>query len=322
MKMNIRIMASAIIVFVGLSSFAQTKTDAVNAYNNAVTLASTNLPEAINAMKEAADLATKAGAEADTVRMMAEQQIPALQYNYATALFKEKKIDEAINNFITARDLAVQYKDNSTQKKAEDLLPQLYLSKGINEYKASQFDAAASSFTKAIEYDSTVARAYLNLGLAYNKLNKNQEMTEAMDKAIEKGLAGNDEKTVETARKTMSNDLLVSANAAFKKNDHNTTAAQLEKAMKYNDTNPEILYLYAVVQNKLSHFDEALTIAEKGLTVEEDNATKKARFWFEIGNAQAGKGDNGTACASYKKAAVGPFAESANYQIKNVLKCN
>jgi hypothetical protein len=41
-----------------------------------------------------------------------------------------------------------------------------------------------------------------------------------------------------------------------------------------------------------------------------------------MGNAQAGKGDTASACASYKKAAVGPFAESANYQIKTVLKCN
>ncbi len=316
------ILATAIAVVITMGSFAQTKTDAVNAYNNAVTLASTDLPKAINAMKEAADLAAKAGAEADTVRMMAEQQIPALQYNYATALFKEKKIDEAINNFITARDLAAQYNDNSTRKKAEDLLPQLFLSKGINQYKASQFDAAVASFNEAIKYDSTVAKAYLNLGLAYNKLNKDNEMAQAMDKAIEKGLASNDEKTVENARKTMSNDLLASANASFKKNDHNATVAQLEKAMKYNDSNPETLYLYAVALNKLSRFDEALTIAEKGLTVEEDNATKKARFWFEIANAQAGKGDNGTACASYKKAAVGPFTESANYQIKTVLKCS
>jgi len=322
MKMTIRLLAITIMLALSMSSFAQSKDDAVNAYNRAVSLASTDLLQAVNAMKESAAIAAKVGTEADTIGQMAQQQIPTLQYNYATGLYKEKKIDEAISNFIIARDYAVQYNDKSTQSKAEDLLPKLYLSKGVNEYKASQFDAAISSYTKALEYDSTMARAWLNMGLAYKKLNKDAEMRHAMDKAIDKGLLTNDEKTVESASKTMGDELLVSANNAFKKNDFTTTSKQLEEATKYNDKNPEIYYLHAVALNKLSKYDEALVQAEKGLTVEEDTPAKKARFYFEIGNAQAGKGENGNACASYKKAAIGAFAESANYQIKNVLKCS
>jgi tetratricopeptide (TPR) repeat protein len=321
MKMMIRLMAIIFVMAFTINSFAQTKDDAVNAYNKAVSLASSDMLQAVNAMKESADIAEKVGPEADTIGQMAEQQIAALQYNYATALYKEKKIDEAISNFIVARDYAVQYNDNSTKAKAEDLLPKLYLSKGVNEYKNSQFDASVASYSKAIEYDSTMARAYLNMGLAYKKLNKDAEKRLAMEKAIEKGLATNDEKTVESARKTMSDDLLVSANAAFKKNDFNSTVSLLDEALTYSDNNPEILYLNAVALNKLSKFDLAQASAEKGLEVEADAADKKARFYFEIGNALAGKGDTANACASYKKAAVGPFAESANYQIKTVLKC-
>ncbi len=320
--MTIRLLAIITVMALSMSSFAQTKDDAVNAFNKAVTLASTDLLQAVNSMKESAAIAAKVGPEADTIGQMAQEQIPILQYNYATALYKEKKIDEAIANFITVRDYSVQYNDKSTQAKAEDLLPKLYLSKGVNEYKASQFDAAVASYAKALEFDSTMARAWLNMGLAYKKMDKDNEMYRAMDKAIEKGLSTNDEKTVESARKTMSDDLLVSANNAFKKNDFNTTNSQLEKALLYNDKNPEIYYLQAVALNKLSKYDEAFAQAEKGLSVEEDTPAKKARFYFEIGNAQAGKGENGNACASYKKAAVGPFMESANYQIKNVLKCS
>ena len=320
--MTIRSLAILIVMALTNNSFAQTKDDAVNAYNKAVTLASTDLQQAVSAMKESAAIAAKVGVEADTIGQMAKQQIPTLQYNYATALYKEKKIDEAIANFIIARDYSVLYNDKSTQSKADDLLPKLYLSKGVNEYKASQFDAAVASYSKALEYDSTMARAWLNMGLAYKKMDKDNDMYHAMDKAIEKGLTTNDEKTVESARKTMSGDLLVNANNAFKKNHFNTTTTLLEKALIYDDTNPEIYYLQAVALNKLSKFDEAFVQAEKGLAVEEDTPAKKARFYFEIGNAQAGKGENGDACASYKKAAVGPFMESANYQIKNVLKCS
>lgn len=318
----IRLLAIATVMVFSISSYAQTKEDAVNAYNKAVTLSTTDLPGAVKSMMESADIAAKVGTEADTIGQMARQQIAALQYNYATQLYKEKKMDEAIQNFITARDYAVKYNDNATKGKAEDLLPKLYYSKGVGEYKANQYDAAVQSYTKALEYDSTMARGYLGIALTYKKLNNDQEMKASMDKAIETGLATNDQKTVESARRSMSDDLLVDANAAFKKNDFNATTTKLAEALKYNDANPEIYYLNAVALNKLSKFDAAQESAEKGLTVETDDAVKKARFYFEIGNAQAGRGETGNACASYKKAAVGQFAESANYQIKTVLKCS
>lgn len=321
MKMTVRILTFFGVLLISISSFGQTKDDAVNAYNKAVELANTDLAGAVNAMKESADLAAKVGPEADTIGLMAQQQIATLQYNYAAALYKEKKIDEALENFLMARDYAVQYNDPATKAKTDDLLPKLYLSKGVNEYKNNQFDAAVASYSKAIEYDSTMARAYLNMGVAYKKLNKDAEKRLAFDKAIKHGTATNDEKTVESARKSMSDDLLVSANAAFKKNDFNSTVSLLEEALQYSENNPEIFYLHSVALNKLQKYDQALASAEKGLAIEADTPEKKARFHFEMGNALAGKGDTANACASYKKAAVGPFAESANYQIKTVLKC-
>lgn len=321
MNKKIKLLATSFILLFSISSFAQTKEEAINAYNKAVSLSATDLPQAIKSMIESSDIAAKVGVEADTIGQMAQQQIPTLQYNYATALYNEKKMDEAITNFKLAHVYAVKYNDPATKAKAAGLLPKLYLSKGANEYKAGTFAAAVDSYQKALEYDSTMARAYLNMGLAYKKLNKDAEMKQAFNKAIEKGTATNDGKTVEAARKTMSNDLLVDASGAFKKNDFKQTVALLGDAVKYSDTNPEIYYLYAVSLNKLSKWDDALAQAEKGLAIEENTDIKKARFYFEIGNSQAGKGENGNACASYKKAAFGSFAESANYQIKTVLKC-
>lgn len=321
--MKVRILTFFGVLLITISSFGQTKDDAVNAYNKAVELAkaNTDLAGAVNAMKESADLAAKVGPEADTIGLMAQQQIASLQYNYARALYNEKKIDEALENFLIARDYAAQYNDPATKAKADELIPKLYLSKGVNEYKNNQFDAAIASYSKAIEFDSTMARAYLNMGVAYKKLNKDAEKRLAFDNAIKQGTATNDTKTVEAARKSMSDDLLVSANAAFKKNDFNSTVSLLEEALQYSENNPEIFYLNSVALNKLQKYDQAQASAEKGLAIEADTPEKKARFHFEIGNALAGKGDTANACASYKKAAVGPFAESANYQIKTVLKC-
>jgi hypothetical protein len=49
-------------------------------------------------------------------------------------------------------------------------------------------------------------------------------------------------------------------------------------------------------------------------------AEAKAKFYYQLAVAQAGKGQTAEACASFKNAVYGPFAEPAKAQMKN-LKC-
>ncbi|KAF0204580.1 MAG: hypothetical protein FD170_5 [Bacteroidetes bacterium] len=304
------------------SAYSQSLEDATNAYNRGVELAATDIPKAIEALKEAAGIAEKVGAEGADIVNLTKQQIPLLQYNHATALYKEKKVDEAITNFELAHDYAEQFGDDGIKAKADDLLPKLYRVKGNTDYRADKYAEALASFDKALEFDPDFAGAWLSKGLVYNKQNKTDDLRIAMDKAIETGTKTNDEKTVEQASKFMSDNLINSANGAFKKNDFNGAVAFLDESIKYSDKNAEAYYLYALANNKLSKWDEAIENAQKGMELDGDTPAKQARFHFEIGTAHAGKGSTGDACASFKKAAVGPLAESANYQIKTVLKCS
>jgi len=316
------------LIFIALTLFlidpsnAQTKDEATAAYNKGVQLATTDMPKAVASMKEAADIAEKVGSEADDILQMASQQIPLLQYNYAISLYKEKKMDEAIENFKLAHQYAGKYKDESIRAKSADLLPKLYLVKGNGEMKDEKFTEALISFNEAIGYDSTLAKAYLLKGLVFKKQDKFDEMKASMDKAIETGNATNDEKTVASASKSVADEYLNNANVAFKKGNYSEVASQVDESIKYAGDNPEAFYVNAVAYNKLSNWDDAIANAEKGLSFEESTPDKQARFYFEIGTAQIGKADNEAACASFKKAAIGPYAESANYQIKTVLKCN
>lgn len=301
---------------------AQTLEEATNAYNAGVEAAATSLPAAVEKMLQAADIASKVGAEGTEILNLAKQQIPLLQYNHATALYKEKKVDEAITNFELAHDYAVKYEDAGIDAKVKDLLPKLYRVKGNTDFKANKFEEALASFDKALSYDPDFAGAWLSKALVYNKQNKNDELQASIDKAIEAGNKTNDTKTVEQAGKFMSDNLIGDANAAFKKNDFNKTVSLLEESVKYSDKNAEAYYLFALAYNKLSKWDDAIAAAQKGMELDGETPAKQARFFFEMGMAQAGKGANGDACASFKKAAVGPLAESANYQIKTVLKCS
>lgn len=301
---------------------AQTLEEATNTYNQGVALAATDLPAAIAALKQAADIAEKIGPEGAEILNLSQQQMPALQYNYATSLYKEKKMNEAISNFELAYEYADNAGDEGIKAKTANLIPKLYRAKGNGEYKAEQYESALASFAKALKYDPDFAGAYLSEALVYNKQNNTELMKAAMDSAIAAGNRTNDEKTVEQAVKFMSDNLMIEANNAFKKNDFNKAIELLDEATSYSQENPELYYLYALSYNKLSKWDEAIGSAEKGLSVEENTAAKQARFYFEMGTAQAGKGATDAACASFKKAAVGPLAESANYQIKTVLKCS
>lgn len=316
------VLFSALLLAFANVTNGQTKEEATNAYNRGVELSSTDLPKAIESLIQAADIASKAGDDAADLQKMAEGQIPLLQYNYAISLYKEKKLDEAIENFKTAHDYAVRYHDNSTKLKSDDLLPKLYLSKGNSEMKESKFEDAIASFNQAIEYDSAFAKAYLGKALVYKKQNMFDDMKAALDKSIAVAKASNDDKTLETSSKLMADEFLQNASKEFKEGRYSNAVAQLDEAAKYVDNNPEAYYLYALSYNKLSKYDEAISSSEKGLTFEDSTPEKQARFYFEIGTAQAGKNDTEAACASFKKAAVGPLTESANYQIKTVLKCN
>jgi len=322
MKKISALLVSGLLLLHSNFTIAQTKDDATNAYNRGVELASTDLPKAVEALIEAVDIAEKAGDEAADILQLASQQIPLLQYNYSTSLYKEKKLDESIAGFILARDYSVKYKDESTKAKAEELLPKLYLSKGNGEMKDNKLAEALESFDKALAYDSSFSKAYLLKGIVFKKQNKFDEMKAAMDKAIETGTASNDDKTVASASKTVSDDYIINANSAFKKGNFSEVISLLDESVKYVADNPEAYYLYALANNKLSKWDDAITSAEKGMSLDENTPEKQARFYFEMGMAQSGKNDTGAACASFKKAAVGPLAESANYQIKTVLKCN
>lgn len=301
---------------------AQTVEEATNAYNVGVGLAATDIPQAIVSLLQAADIAEKAGPDAAEVLNLSRQQIPLLQYNHATILYKDKKLEEAITNFEQAHAFAVRFNDEGIKSKVEELLPKLYRAKGNAEYKAEKYDLALASFDKALEYNMDFAGAWLSKGLVYNKQKKSANLREAMDKAIETGTKTNDEKTVEQATKFMSDNLIGEANSAFKKSDYKGTIEFLDESLKYAQNNAEAYYLYALSFNKLSKFDEAIANAQKGIELDGETPAKQARFHFEIGMAQAGKGSTGDACASFKKAAIGPLAESANYQIKTVLKCS
>jgi len=93
----------------------------------------------------------------------------------------------------------------------------------------------------------------------------------------------------------------------------------LNKAAKYGD-DKDLFYYFADVYNKQKNYDKGIESAQKGLALETGADDAKAKFYFQLALAQAGKGQTAEACASFKSAMFGPFAEPSKVQSTN-LKC-
>jgi len=311
------------VILLGMSvmTFAQTKDDVVNTYNKGVELANTDPKAAVELFEQALAMAKALGADADDIKQLIESQIPALQYKVATGLYKEKNITEAIPNFMKAAEFAELYGDDKTLKKSQDIIPKLYFSKGNSFYKAKTYDSAIVYFDKALELKPDYAKVYLSKGILYKKTDENDLMLESLNKAIEVGTSTGDEKTVKSAGKIIRDSYMREANNALKDENYQEAVALGTEATNFGEPKSQVYYILAVAHNKLSQWDEAITACNSGLAVEKDTNEDKAKFYFEMGNAYVGKGDNASACDAYTNAAFGNYAQGANYQMTEVLNC-
>ncbi len=300
---------------------AQTKEDAGNAFNAALDLSKTDLAGAIVKMQAVEKMCTAIGTDADTLKMKVGSVLPIWQYNVGNDFLKTKKYDLATTAFEKSHDMAVAYSDDNIKLKSEDILVKLYANKGNNLLKLLKYDDAISYFDKAINFDPDYSKAFYAKGLAFKKKGDNAKMQESLDLAIAAASKTNDSVTLNAAKSTVASSLYQDGAAAFKKKSYSDATEKLNSSLAYDNTNKEVYYLLAVANNNLRKYDEAIESANKGLPLEAQVSLKLARFYYEIAKAYEGKQDTQNACDNYKKASYGTFAQSANYQMKSVLKC-
>jgi len=300
---------------------SQTLNEAGEKFNQGIELVKVeNHDGAIAAFESCISICDKLGPEGAELRGRAAAQLPELHYKAGVALYKEKKVNEAIVRLEKTIAVADQYGDADTRGKAQKLIPQLHYAVGMAFYKKDEYLKTIESCDKAIAMDPDYAKAYLGKALAMNKLDDTEGMREALRTAIEKGEAGKDEKTVETARELGYKAYLSKGQKAIQASDYKSALSFLGEAASYSDGDANMHYLLAVTHNKLKMWDEAITQAQKAVAGE-DSPDKLAAVFFELGTAYEYKGDAANACASYQKALTGPNGAAAKYQMEQVLKC-
>jgi tetratricopeptide (TPR) repeat protein len=319
------ILAFAITIFTAFNAKnlqAQTKDEAILAFNAALELSKTDMAGAVVKMQDVLKMCNTIGTEADTLKMSVTTVLPVWQYNVGNDFINAKKYPQAITAYEKSRDMAIAYSDANIKEKAESMLAKLYVNNGNNLVNAQKYDDAIVQFEKGLKYDPNYSKGYYANAMAYKKKGNNAKMQENMDLAIAAATKENDTVIVKAASNMVGSSLNQEGIAAYNKKSYTEAVTKLNTALGYGFKTKDLYYVLASSNNSLKKYDEAIEAAKSGLAMEESQTNDKlARYYCEIAKAYEGKGDVGNACTNYKKAAYGAFAQFSNAKIKNVLKC-
>ncbi|MBN2274012.1 MAG: tetratricopeptide repeat protein [Bacteroidales bacterium] len=321
-RFTLFVMAVLITGFTVIINGQPTLEAAVEEYNKGVMSNNADsLEAAIEHFEKSLAICEELGEEGEDRKVQTEMLLPNLHYNLAMKLFREEKIEEAIAQFKKTVEVATKYNDMDVAQKASRVVPQLHYQLGNDKFGKDDIDGALAEFNTAVELDSTYAKAYYNLARIYRKTENTELFQKNIDKTIALALAQNDSRTLKAAKTVGRDYFLIKANNARTEKKYGEAISYGQITVNYDETSATAHYILAAAYNAQSKWDDAIASANEALKYEKDDPAKKAKVYYELGIAYAAKSDKENACASYKNAAIGPFQQAAEYQIKQVLKC-
>ena len=196
---------------------------------------------------------------------------------------------------------------------------QAYNIMGTSYFTDKDYENALLAFDSLLIVDPDYSNAIYNKALVYRSQNNSEAFEEAIDLYLSKLAPGTDDERSKQASSMALEYFRAAGSQANQAENLDEALLLLDKAAKYGD-DKDLFYFFADVYNKQSKFDSGAEYAQKGLDMETGDAEAKAKFYFQLGLAQAGKGQTAEACASFKNSLYGPFAEPSKAQRTN-LKC-
>ena len=147
----------------GMAS-AQDMAQATELYNNGATAISMkNWTEALDYFQKALEMGKTIGADADELVANCKNAIPGVSLEIAKDLIKDEKYDEAAAKLDEVAKIATEYENAEVAEKANELVPQMWMQKGVNALKIKDFATAADGFAKSYAADTTAGKTALYL---------------------------------------------------------------------------------------------------------------------------------------------------------------
>lgn len=310
-----------VFIIFGANLIAQDRNEVIKFYNEGAALMKTDVPAAIKAFENVISLSDKVGESAADLKQKAAQVLPGLYLKVAsTALSEKKPAPEVLRASKTAVAAAEKYGTAAHKENAGKMLVLAYNNMATGLFTGKEYDKALLTFDSLLAINPGFLNAIYNKALIYRGQNNIPAFEETIDLFLGKLESGKDDAKAKQASSMALEFLRAAGSQANQANKLDEALELLNKASKYGD-DKDVFYYFADVYNKQKNFDKGAEYAQKGLDLETGDAEAKAKFYYQLGNAQAGKGQTADACASFKNALYGPFAEAAK-ALRTNLKCN
>jgi len=256
----------------------------------------------------------------ETVKEGAKQALVQTYYAYGMDLYQEKDFDKALQQFKNTEDFAKKTNNDDLATKASAYIGRVYISKASAAFTEKQYDETISFADEVLKTDNNSEAAYLWRGRAYKEKGDLNKMKTDLDKCME--LTKDDEQkatTYSNAAKIAGAAYMSAGTDAIKNKKYADAVSHLETATSYPETNANTYYYLAMAYNALSKWNDAVTAADKALTMDlkDPSAT-----YLELGKAYEGLGKKTEACTAYKKVTTEQYKKVADYQMQTVLKCD
>ncbi len=310
---------------------AQTRREAVQAFNKGIDLANQgNYDQAISAYMQVISISDKIGEDANDIKEKAESKIPQVYLQKAVSAYKDfqksqsiERLDVAIQAFQETQDVAEEYGEEQIGSKAERIVPQLYYSKSIYQFKTKKYAEALETLDLALEKNKDYSKAYYQKGLVLKNMSDDSLLValDQFDKAIQIAQKNNNQQMVSQAKEAAKSNLVYRGAQAISDEDYNKAVDLLQRALNYDSQSEDAHYRLAEAYNKLKQWNKALDHADKGLKFEKGGRTEKAKIYFEKAVALKNIGNKEAACSAFDSASYGSFKAPAEHQMKYDLKC-
>jgi tetratricopeptide (TPR) repeat protein len=292
---------------------AQDMAQATELYNNGATAISMkNWKEALDYFQKAMEMGKTIGADADELVTNCKNAIPGVSLEIAKDLITDKKYDESVAELDKVVAIATEYENAEVAEKAKELVPQVWMQKGVDALKLKDFASAEDGFKKSYAIDTTSGKAALYLGQALAAQGKTEEAIEAFQHASWNGEEA-------TAKKQVSNIYVKAAQAGLKTQKY---AVAVENAVKANEylENANAYLIAGQASQKLSKNSDAIQYFEKYLEMN-PNAKNAPAITFTVAALYQGAKNNAKALENYKKVQNDPqLGQQAQAQIKALSK--
>lgn len=321
-RAGFRTLTMFIIMALSLQAFGQAEmSQVVEAFNAGVAQMKTNPDVAVVSFEKAVSLANEVGEEANDIKDQAIKQIPKMYWESAKLYVGKKDYDGALVKLDACIKSAREIGDNAQASRANSTALTIMNTQGSGALAAKDYEGAIGYFDSVIEREPRYAKAYLGKVLVYDEMNDYDKMEEAAKKGLEAAKASRDTKTSEDISRKVRRTFFNKAQESMKNKEYDSAIDNLTRSIDFGNANADTYYQLGLAQEGVEKWSDAIDSFTEALEYEAGGDTDKAKIYFEMGKSYQALSDTANACASYRKALFGEFAEAAKYQIENVLQC-